>query len=222
MSITHGPVEYKLLLHDFYEEYKLTQSYELVMNNFIDRLQNEIVDDHSEVDYERVYPYLRKQSKENEFVSEPFGPDLEIYFVNDFGDYFGFIQNKDNLDFQKLKQIAYENLDKTPFKWVQIDNSYSIWTFEELTELSSSLFILPKVRKRIEKHLGKEFYVAFSSPTTILVGACTSLNYDLINKLITYDPDNNKISDEIYLYSDGNLSFTSPRNRFEVIKGGLD
>lgn len=220
ISIIANRTEFKIFIKDFYKEYEWTQSYDLVLNNVIDHLQDEIADCHQELDFGRVFPCLRKRGEDNHFLSEPYEMDLEIYYAQDMGEFLQFVDINEHYDFDKLKNTAIKNLESIPYKWVQIDPDHSLWSFETMTDYSSTLFTLPSVRKSLEKHLGDEFYIVFSSATSVLAGACSSLNYDLLKRLVEYDPDFNKISNEIYLYKNGHLSYTNPKSRFKVIKGG--
>lgn len=207
-------------LMDSYKEYEVCQNYEFIINNLSSHLEEYLADYHQELDYDRVFPCLRKYSEDEPFVFEPYQLDLAIYYVQDVGDSIRFIDRSEVNDFEKLKTSAIRNLSKTPYRWSQINPNHSLWSFDEMSDYSASLMILPEVRKDLESKLGSEFYIVFSSATSVLAATCSLLNYSLLEKLVEFDPDFNKISNNIYLYKDGNLSYSYPKNHLKIIKGG--
>jgi len=220
LIIATNTFEITVPLTDSYGEYEVCQNYEFIYHNLLIHLEECLADYHQELDYDRVFPCLRKYSEDDLFISEPFQLDLAIYYVQDLGDSYRFIERSDVNDFEKLKKHALKNLKNTSYKWSKIDPNHSLWSFEEVSDYSATLIILSEVRADLESKLGSEFYISFSSATSILAGACTILDYTLLKKLVEFDPDYNKISDEIYLYKSGHLSYVYPKDQLKIISGG--
>ncbi|QUH22090.1 hypothetical protein [Alkaliphilus sp. B6464] len=215
-------IEISISIEDAYEEYKLCENYNIILDIFLKNIGNYLNQYKFNLNYNKVYPIIKSENfgkdEEYNFLRENYLLDLDILYVQDMDETFRFLSVDDIDDFTYLKKRAFENLNKIRNIIVKLDEDLEIYSFNYLTDYSSSFFLLEEVRNQIIKKLGKKFLVAFSSSTSLIVAKDYPEYIDILKSLIDVDTDPHKVSEHIYKYNNGTMTFAETKNILKIIK----
>ena len=131
-----GVTHVELPINSMYKEYQVTD-YESIKKLYI-KVSNEILNQYKfKVDYNNVYPLLKsrefgKGEKDLGFYREQAFADIDIFYASDIGEVFRFILNSDDVDFDKMKKAAWENLNKMANPLVKLDKTLDVFCLKYL------------------------------------------------------------------------------------------
>ena len=197
----------ELPINSMYKEYQVTD-YESIKKLYI-KVSNEILNQYKfKVDYNNVYPLLKsrefgKGEKDLGFYREQAFADIDIFYASDIGEVFRFILNSDDVDFDKMKKAAWENLNKMANPLVKLDKTLDVFCLKYSTDYNSTLLLSTALQNQIHKKIGKDYLFAIPSSTTLIVARYRPEYIKIIESLIMIDKDPNVISDKVYQYKDG-------------------
>jgi len=175
------------------------------------KVSNEILNQYKfKVDYNNVYPLLKsrefgKGEKDLGFYREQAFADIDIFYASDIGEVFRFILNSDDVDFDKMKKAAWENLNKMANPLVKLDKTLDVFCLKYSTDYNSTLLLSTALQNQIHKKIGKDYLFAIPSSTTLIVARYISI----IKSLMAIDTDTNRISDKVYQYKNGIFDIAS-------------
>lgn len=222
LVITKNNVEASVRLFYAYEEFRDVKNFNLVCNKYLNIVQEEFEKCRFKIDYDKVYPFIKSREfglEENaEFVREGLFLNLDILFAMDMGETYRFILKSDDYDIEKLKQKAFANLNMFSLGLQKIDEDLEIYTIPYPTDYSASYFLLEKMKKLIERKLGKNYLFTISSSTSIFVSRNNPAYIQLLKTLSSVDPDSNKVTNKIYVCRNGRYDYAEKREIFKVIK----
>jgi uncharacterized protein YtpQ (UPF0354 family) len=202
-----GVTHVELPINSMYKEYQVTD-YESIKKLYI-KISNEILNQYKfKVDYNNVYPLLKsrdfgKGEKDLGFYREQVFADIDTFYVSDEGEIFRFILNSDDVDFEKVKKRAWENLNKLSNILVRLDDALNIFCLRYATDFNASFLLSDSMQKQIIKKVGRDYLFAIPSSSTLLVAKYHLEYITIIKSLIIADKDPNRISDKIYQYKNG-------------------
>jgi len=197
----------ELPISSMYKEYQVT-GYDNIKKLYI-KVANEVLNQYKfKVDYNNVYPLLKSRNfgrgeKDLGFCREQAFADVETFYVTDAGEVFRFVLNSDDVDFEKVRKRAWENLNKITNPLVKLDKMLDIFCLKYSTDYNSTLLLSATLQKQIYKKVGHEYLFAIPSSTTLIVAKLRHEYIKIIESLIMTDNDPNKVSNKVYQYKDG-------------------
>jgi len=197
----------ELPINSMYKEYQVTD-YESIKKLYI-KVSNEILNQYKfKVDYNNVYPLLKsrdfgKGEKDLGFYREQAFADIDTFYVSDEGEIFRFILNSDDVDFDKMKKAAWENLNKMANPLVKLDRTLDVFCLKYSTDYNSTLLLSTALQNQIRKKVGRDYLFAIPSSTTLIVSRYRPEYIKIIESLILIDKDPNRISDKVYRCKNG-------------------
>jgi uncharacterized protein YtpQ (UPF0354 family) len=203
----------ELPINSMYKEYQVTD-YESIKKLYI-KVSNEILNQYKfKVDYNNVYPLLKsrdfgKGEKDLEFYREQVFADIDTFYVSDEGEIFRFILNSDDVDFDKMKKAAWENLNKMANPLVKLDKTLDVFCLKYSTDYNSTLLLSTALQNQIHKKIGKDYLFAIPSSTTLIIAKFRLEYISIIKSLMAIDTDPNRISDKVYQYKDGKFDIAA-------------
>lgn len=203
----------ELPINGMYKEYQVTD-YESIKKLYI-KISKEILNQYKfKVDYNNVYPLLKsrefgKGEKDLGFYREQAFADIDIFYASDIGEVFRFILNSDDVDFDKMKKAAWENLNKMANPLVKLDKTLDVFCLKYSTDYNSTLLLSTALQNQIHKKIGKDYLFAIPSSTTLIVARYRPEYISIIKSLMAIDTDTNKISDKVYQYKNGIFDIAS-------------
>ncbi len=130
-------------------------------------------------------------------------------YVSDEGEVFRYVLETDDVDFEKVKKSAWENLNKLSNVLVQLDGALKIFCLHYTTDFNASFLLSDSVQKQITKKVGQDYLFAIPSSTTLIVARYRPEYISIIKSLMAIDTDTNKISDKVYQYKNGIFDIAS-------------
>lgn len=222
LVITKDNIEASIFLYQPYQEFKINNNLKLICDKYLGIVNEEFEKCRFKVDYNKVYPFIKSKefgSEENvEFVRENLFLNLDIVYSMDMGDTFRFILKTDNYDFTKLKQCAFDNLNMFSVGLQKLDEDLEIYSVPYPTDYSSSYFLTEKMKKLIERKIGKNYLFTISSSTTLFVARYNPAYIELLKSLISVDLDPYKVTSDIYVCRNGRYDYAEKREVFKIIK----
>jgi uncharacterized protein YtpQ (UPF0354 family) len=222
LIITKENIEASIFLYQPFEEYKNKNSFNLIFDKYLNTVKEEFEKCRFKVDYNKVYPFIKSKEfglEENvEFVRENLFLNLDILYAMDMGDTFRFILKNDTYDFTKLKQSAYDNLNMFSMGLQKLDEDLEIYSVPFPTDYSSSHFLLEKMKKLIERKVGKNYLFAIPSSTTLFVAKYYPKYIEVLRALNNVDPDPHKVASDIYVCRNGKYDYAEKREVLKIIK----
>ncbi|UWV48025.1 DUF1444 family protein [Acetivibrio thermocellus] len=203
----------ELPINSMYKEYQVTD-YESIKKLYI-KISKEILNQYKfKVDYNNVYPLLKsrefgKGEKDLGFYREQAFADIDIFYASDIGEVFRFILNSDDVDFDKMKKAAWENLNKMANPLVKLDKTLDVFCLKYSTDYNSTLLLSTALQNQIHKKIGKDYLFAIPSSTTLIVARYRPEYISIIKSLMAIDTDTNRISDKVYQYKNGIFDIAS-------------
>ena len=191
-----------------YREYQETKDYRKTLASYI-RIISDILSQYKfKIDYTNVYPLLKsrdfgKEDKNLGFYREQAFADIDIFYASDIGEVFRFILNSDDVDFDKMKKAAWENLNKLSNILVRLDGTLNLFCLRYNTDYNASFLLSESIQKQILKKVGQDYLFAIPSSTALVVAKYQPEYIKIMESLIMVDKDPNKVSDKVYQYKDG-------------------
>jgi uncharacterized protein YtpQ (UPF0354 family) len=174
------------------------------------------------INYDKVYPMIKKWDfgvdVDTKFYKEHFMLDLYTFYVQDMGETFRFISQDDITDINLLKSRTRENLLNIGNSIVKLDADCTVYTFKNITDLTSSFFLLKDIQNEIIKKVGTRYLFTISSDCTVLISKDYPEYIDMLQALMLRDPGVHKISDKVYRYNNGRYEYADKNSIFTVIK----
>jgi uncharacterized protein YtpQ (UPF0354 family) len=208
-----GVTHVELPINSMYKEYQVTD-YESIKKLYI-KVSNEILNQYKfKVDYNNVYPLLKsrefgKGEKDLGFYREQAFADIDIFYASDIGEVFRFILNSDDVDFDKMKKAAWENLNKMANPLVKLDKTLDVFCLKYSTDYNSTLLLSTALQNQIHKKIGRDYLFAIPSSTTLIIAKFRPEYISIIKSLMAIDTDPNRISDKVYQYKGGKFDIAS-------------
>ena len=206
--VESNPNSVSIPVSSIYKEYQETKDYGKTLKLYVDII-NDILNQYKfKIDYNNVYPFIKsmdfgKGENDIQFYREQAFIDIDVLYVTDMGETFRFILQTDDVDFDKMKKAAWENLNKMRNPLVKLDKVLEIYTLKFTTDYNSTLLLSTALRNQICKKIGRDYLFAIPSATTLIVAKSRYEYIKIIQSLILMDKDPNRISDKIYQYKNG-------------------
>ena len=208
-GVTHA----ELPIASMYKEYQVT-GYDNIRDLYI-KVANEVLNQYRfRVDYNNVYPLLKsrnfgKGEKDLRFCREQAFTDIDTLYVSDEGEVFRFVLESDDVDFDKIKKRAWENLNKLSNILVRLDDTLNIFCLRYSTDYNASFLLSDSLQKQIKRKVGKDYLFAIPSSTALVVAKYQPEYIKIMESLIMVDKDPNKVSHKVYQYKDGKFDIAS-------------
>ncbi|SKA92843.1 hypothetical protein SAMN05428976_1241 [Clostridium sp. USBA 49] len=122
------PTNMSLPIDTMYQEYQMNWNYEETLKTYIEISRTILGQYEFKIDYDNVFPILKSKEfglKDNNlsFYNEDAFEDINAFYVSDMNEVFRFVLRTDDVDFNKLKKRAWENLNKLTNVLVKMDKS---------------------------------------------------------------------------------------------------
>lgn len=208
-GVTHA----ELPIASMYKEYQVT-GYDNIRDLYI-KVAYEVLNQYKfKVDYNNVFPLLKsrdfgKGEKDLRFCREQAFNDIDTLYVSDEGEVFRFVLESDDVDFDKIKKRAWENLNKLSNILVRLDDTLNIFCLRYSTDYNASFLLSDSLQKQIKRKVGKDYLFAIPSSTALVVAKYQPEYIKIMESLIMVDKDPNKVSDKVYQYKDGKFDIAS-------------
>ena len=202
------PNNVSIPVSSIYREYQEIKDYGKTLTSYI-RIISDILSQYKfKIDYTNVYPLLKsrmfgKGEKDLDFYRKEAFADLDTLYVTDAGEVFRFVLKTDDVDFDKMKKAAWENLNKMRNPLVKLDNVREIYTFKFTTDYNSTLLLSTALQNHICKKIGRDYLFAIPSATKLIVAKLRNEYIKIIESLIMIDKDPSKVSDKVYRCKNG-------------------
>ena len=206
IRIGTGITHVELPIASMYKEYQAT-GYDNIKKLYI-KVANEVLNQYKfKIDYNNVYPLLKhtgfSSNSKIEFYKKRAFEDLDVLYVADMADVFRFFTVDDDVDFNLLEQKAMKNINRMTAALVPLDKGLQVYTLRYTTDYASSLLLSETMNKQIQRKVGDDILIAVPSNSFFIVAEFKYYNERLIEYLIKYDTDPNKVSDGVYRRKDG-------------------
>ncbi len=214
LVVKFGSTSMSIPFNTMYKEYQSRKDYMETLKSY-SRIFNDILSQYKfKIDYKNVYPMLKSRDfgeRENniEFYREQAFADIDTLYVTDAGEVFRFVLNSDDVDFEKVRKRAWENLNKMTNPLVKLDKMLDIFCLKYSTDYNSTLLLSTTLQKQIYKKVGQEYLFAIPSSTTLIVAKLRPEYIKIIESLIMIDNDPNKVSNKVYQHKDGKFDIAS-------------
>jgi len=222
LIITKENIEASIFLYQPYEEFKINNNLKLICDKYLGIVNEEFEKCRFKVDYNKVYPFIKSKkfglNEDVKFVREDLFLDLDILYAVDMGETFRFLLTSDNYDLNRLKQSSYDNLNMFFLGLQKLDEDLEIYSVPFPTDCSSSHFLLEKMKKLIERKLGKNYLFAIPSSTTLFVAKYNPSYIKVLKALVNVDPDPHKVASDIYVCRNGRYDYAEKREVLKIIK----
>lgn len=220
LKISDGHSEVSLDLRLVYKDYKATKNVKI--ENYIKAFSKEFDKTRFRVDYNKVYPFIRQAGFEKDsnvkLLRESLFLNLEIYYAVDFGDNFRFVYEGDNFNTNLLKESSIKNLRKTYSGISKIDINFEVYTIQDRNVYSASYLLLDNMKQEIENKVGSNYLFAIPSSSTVLISKYNPGNINFLKELMKYFQSNEKVSDNVYKYFNGQYDYAEKKDIFKIIK----
>lgn len=222
LIITKENIEASIFLYQPFEEYKNKNSFNLIFDKYLNTVKEEFEKCRFKVDYNKVYPFIKSKEfavEENvEFVRENLFLNFDVVYAMDMGKTFRFILSSDDFDLTKLKNCAFNNLNKFSVGLRKLDNDIEIYSVPYPTDFSSSYFLTEKMKKLIERKIGKNYLFAIPSSSTLFIAKYNPSYIEVLKALVNIDPDLHKVSSDICVCRNGKYDYAEKREFLKIIK----
>lgn len=206
LKIENKSVEVQIPLTQMYQEYLVNKDYEKFFEMYIDNIDQLLRSSEYKINYNMVYPLLRKEDvggPDGRFYMKPLFEDIHMFFAEDRGDMFRIVSKNDAVDFNKLYECAFQNLNKIVNPLVRIHDNLNIYTLKYNSDIAPSMIFNEITEKQIIKNIGSTFVFSIPTSSTLLVASYNPQNIEILKELIKDDQDPNKITDDIIIYKNG-------------------
>ncbi len=222
ITIIYGTTEIVIDLKEVYAQYNVIRDFDILLKIVSQNISKGINTARLKVDYGRVFPYIQNIEFGNDvsldFVTSELFLNLKIVFGMDMGELIRFLIKDDKTDIVKIQKNAFINLEFHEPMLYRIDRNFDVFTPTIISDLSPAFVLLETFRQQIFRKTGKEsFLFAIPSSAMLMVADCSKDNIPLLKHLVQMDIGPNKISDKIYIYRRGTVTYADARDRFTVI-----
>ena len=203
----------ELPISSIYKEYQVA-GYDNIKELYI-KIANEVLNQYKfKVDYNNVFPLLKsrdfgKGEKDLGFCREQAFANIDTLYVSDEGEVFRFVLESDDVDFDKIKKRAWENLNKLSNILVRLDNTLNIFCLRYSTDYNASFLLSDSLQKQIKRKIGEDYLFAIPSSTALVVAKYQPEYIKIMESLIMTDNDLNKVSDKVYRCKNGVFDIVS-------------
>ncbi|MTI67144.1 MAG: DUF1444 family protein [Firmicutes bacterium] len=222
ITFKYGSLEIMISVSDMYKLYNEEKNYYSVKLHCLKVIQETIEEKRFKLDYSKVLPLIKSAffgiEEDTDFIRDKLTPDLDILYVVDLGDVYRFITYTDCRNIGKLRESALKNLNKVYNAVITLDKELDIYSLTYTNDLTATMILSEKIVNQIYKRVGKRFLFAIPDSGTIIITKNQYKGIDYLKELIKVCPKVNEISDNVYLYNDGKISFADKSNIFKVIK----
>jgi uncharacterized protein YtpQ (UPF0354 family) len=197
-----------------YREYQEVKDYRKTLKLYVGII-NDILNQYKfKIDYNSVYPFLKsmdfgKGENDIQFYREQAFTDIDILYVSDMGETFRFILQTDDVDFEKVKKRAWENLNKLSNILVRLDDALNIFCLRYATDFNASFLLSDSMQKQITKKVGRDYLFAIPSSTTLIIAKFCPEYISILKSLMAIDTDPNRISDKVYQHKGGKFDIAA-------------
>jgi uncharacterized protein YtpQ (UPF0354 family) len=202
------PNSVSIPVSSIYREYQEVKDYRKTLKLYVGII-NDILNQYKfKIDYNSVYPFLKsmdfgKGENDIQFYREQAFTDIDVLYVSDMGETFRFILQTDDVDFEKVKKRAWENLNKLSNILVRLDDALNIFCLRYATDFNASFLLSDSMQKQIIKKVGRDYLFAIPSSSTLLVAKYHLEYIKIIKSMIIADKDPNRISGKVYRCKNG-------------------
>lgn len=218
----YGAFDVIIDMEVMYELYIKEQKYETVKIHCLNAIQEVIKENKIKINYDKVFPMIKSRDyglqEEVKFIRDNFTLDLDILYVVDLDHIYRFLTVSDNINLEKIKISAIKNLDEVHNYLIKIDDDLPIYTTALTSDLGGTMILSEKFLNIIQKKVGKNFLFAIPTSDTLLVAKNQYYNINYLKELIKVCPKTDTISENVYLYKDGKVSFADKGNVLKIIK----
>ena len=206
--VKSGPASMSIPISSMYREYQEVKDYKKTLKLYVGII-NDILNQYKfKIDYKSVYPFLKsrdfgKGENDIQFYREQAFTDIDVLYVSDMGETFRFILQTDDVDFDKMKKAAWENLNKMANPLVKLDKTLDVFCLKYSTDYNSTLLLSTALQNQIHKKIGKDYLFAIPSSTTLIVARYRPEYIKIIESLIMIDKDPSKVSGKVYRCKNG-------------------
>lgn len=195
-------------LGPIFQQYRMEPNFKKIFEENIENIQEILNQYNYKVDYSSVYPLLKHkdyaEGNNIKYFKKRLFESIDIYFAQDMGDMFRFIlQADDGVDFERLEQEAYKNLNKITNVLSRLDKNYEIYVLRFSSDYAASMILNHSVLNQIYKKVGKDFLFCIPSASTLIVANNYSEYINIIKSIVHVDLDPNKITKEIFRCNNG-------------------
>jgi len=154
--VESNPNSVSIPVNSIYKEYQENKDYGKTLASYI-KIINDILSQYKfKIDYNNVFPLLKsrefgKGEKDLGFYREQAFADIDIFYASDIGEVFRFILNSDDVDFDKMKKAAWENLNKMANPLVKLDKTLDVFCLKYSTDYNSTLLLSTALQNQIHK-----------------------------------------------------------------------
>lgn len=205
LKITQSSVEVQVPISDMHRDYLRNKDYKLLIKEYSNSIDELLKQNIYSVNYDIVFPVIRKKDEfeDSQFYSMPLFEDLTIYFVEDMEAFFRFVSKSDKVNFENLKERAFENLNKLVNPLSRLHEGLEVYCLRFNSDLASSMVLNNSTEKNIIKIFGLNYIFSVPSASTLLVAPNTTQYVSILEELIKTEDDPNKISDSIIEFNKG-------------------
>lgn len=202
------PTNMSLPIDTMYKEYQENENYEETLKTYIE-ISKKILGQYAfKIDYDNVFPMLKSKEfglkdKNLSFYNEDAFEDINAFYVSDMGEVFRYVLCSDDVDFDKLKKRAWENLNKMTNPLIKLDKSLDVYTFKFHTDYNATLLLSGELQKQVLRKVGHDYLFTISSTTKLVVAKYRYEYIRLLESLNLIDDDPNRISDKVYRCTEG-------------------
>lgn len=208
--IVSGAVEAIVTIEDVYRNYSSKMDFELIYEFYVKILEDEFGKFKFKVDYDKVYPFIKTKDfakDENlELIRDHHFLNLDVLYVMDSEASVRFILKGDDVDLEKLKKSAHENLNSITMPLLKIDKSMEIYSAAFENDYAASLILTESFINQVRKKVGDHFLFILPSAPFIFVAKPLHEYIDILNSFIKMDPDQT-LSNRVYRYRYGKYEY---------------
>lgn len=190
LVVKFGPTSMSIPFNTMYKECQSRKDYRETLKSY-SRIFNDILSQYkSKIDYKNVYPMLKSRDfgeRENniQFYREQAFADIDTLYVTDAGEVFRFVLNSDDVDFEKVRKRAWENLNKLSNILVRLDDTLDIFCLRYSTDYNASFLLSDSLQKQIKRKVARDYLFAIPSSTTLILAKLRH-EYIKINRITDY------------------------------------
>lgn len=194
-------------IETIFNEYQLDEDYEETLHTYKGIIRKILGQHKFKIDYDNIFPLLKKNdfAKDSEisFYNEEAFEDINTFFVSDMGEVFRFILSSDEVNLEKVKEKAWDNLNTITNPLIKLSESRDIYTFKYATDYNASLVLSGEFQKQIIRRVGSDYIFIISSSTTLVIASYQPEHIEILESLVEIDRDPNKVSDKVYRCTNG-------------------
>ncbi|WP_129723877.1 DUF1444 family protein [Xylanivirga thermophila] len=194
-------------IETIFNEYQLDEDYEETLHTYKGIIRKILGQHKFKIDFDNIFPLLKKSdfAKDSElsFYNEEAFEDINTFFVSDMGEVFRFILTSDEVNLEKVKEKAWDNLNTITNPLIKLSEFRDIYTFKYATDYNASLVLSSEFQKQIIRRVGSDYIFMISSSTTLVIASYQPEHIEILESLVEIDRDPNKVSNKVYRCTNG-------------------